>query len=221
MAAGNWREEGEGGTAAGNWREEGEGVAAGNWREEGGGGGQQVGSRHCTRAQGWEGFVLLRLPGSHNSSVLPPDLRIYCIDDSAPMRRWLEHCFSGFGAVAVFGEQLADVERFVAAALADGDIVVCDQNLEYEGGAVLGTDLVHRLVADGFRGLLCIHSANDAKEDVAHYLASGAHVTVGKGTPPKEMVKALKQGFLTHVGPRKRESLVSVLSSCSSADRDA
>ena len=74
--------------------------------------------------------------------------QVYCIEDSAPMRRWLEHCLTGCGTVKVFGEEAADVERFVTAVLADGDIVVCDQNLEYGGKTVLGTDLVRRLVSE-------------------------------------------------------------------------
>ena len=56
-----------------------------------------------------------------------------------------------------------------------------------------------RPLTQGFRGLLCIHSANDAKEDVAAYATSGAHVSVGKGTRPKEMVDSLKESYVQNI----------------------
>ena len=77
----------------------------------------------------------------------------------------------------------------------EADVVICDQNLEYGTRQYYGTDLIRRLHADRFPGLLCIHSANDADEDIAAYRKSGAHLCLGKGTSPKEMKAEIERAY--------------------------
>ena len=132
----------------------------------------------------------------------PPDLKVYCIDDSAVQRRWLASCMGDLGAMEAFGATAEDVYAFTQAVLTDGSIAICDQNLVYEGARFYGTDLVAQLRHAGFAGLLCIHSANDAAEDTARYSASGAHLSIGKGLPRADMIAAIKQAYLDHVETR-------------------
>ena len=132
-------------------------------------------------------------------TLYPQGLRVYCIDDSPVMRLWLGHFMGECGAVEVFGATSHECETFVDAAASNGDIVICDQNLQFEDRTLYGTDLLSELIARQFQGLLCIHSANDAPEDVQMYKACGAHIVLGKGMSPKELIQSVKQGYLTHI----------------------
>eukprot|EP00669_Euglena_mutabilis_P000232 TRINITY_DN1030_c0_g2_i1.p1 TRINITY_DN1030_c0_g2~~TRINITY_DN1030_c0_g2_i1.p1 ORF type:complete len:126 (-),score=14.85 TRINITY_DN1030_c0_g2_i1:103-480(-) len=92
--------------------------------------------------------------------------------------------------VTELGDQETDVELFPALAVESADIVVIDQHLDYQEPH-LGTDVVRRLRQMGFEGLICIRSADDSPEDQARYAASGAHCSIGKDVPGKEMVSRI------------------------------
>ena len=144
-------------------------------------------------------------PGATAPATAPAlvaDLKIYVIDDSSSMRKWMSHALAGLGTVKCFGAEAEDVSAFVAATLRDGDVAVCDQNLEFATGTAYGTDLVKQLREGGFQGLLCIHSANDAPEDVAKYSAAGAHLSLGKGMRRGDLVTALRQAYAECVAAR-------------------
>ena len=135
--------------------------------------------------------------------AFPPGLRIYCIDDSAPARRLLEHSLKTRAqtrSVFAFGRHEVDADLFLSAALADGDIAILDQHLEFGGEAnILGTDLVARLVAGGFRGLICMRSGNVAAGDRAQYHAAGAHCVFGKDAGMAQVAEQLKAAYVRHV----------------------
>ena len=129
----------------------------------------------------------------------PPDcpggLKVYCIEDSGMMRTWLCSVLSSIGTVEAFGAAAEDAAAFVAAALRDGDIAICDQNLEFGSTTVYGTELLKELKIRGFTGLLCIHSANDSVQDQAKYGAAGVHLTIGKGSTRSELLHSIKRAY--------------------------
>ena len=88
----------------------------------------------------------------------------------------------------------------VLQVFANADIAILDQNLEYASVTVLGTDIIAALVADGFKGLLCIRSANGAEEDVQQYLQSGAHCFLDKAMSPKATVQTIVAAYVHHHG---------------------
>ena len=131
---------------------------------------------------------------------LPPaslftDLKIYAIDDSSSIRKWLRHALSSMGTVDAFGASGDDVRDFLDAVLSDGDIAICDQNLEFQTGTVYGTELLKQLKECGFPGLMCIHSSNDSPEDLETYAAAGAHLSLSKGMAVRDLVKSLRQAY--------------------------
>ena len=131
----------------------------------------------------------------------PPDLHVCVIDDSEPSRRMLEHhlLHRVTKNVHVFGESARDVEPFVEKTMAVADVAILDQNLEYGAEEnVLGTDLIQRLLARQFRGLVCVRSGNAAAEDVAFYRQCGAHCVFGKDVPLRRMIGELKAVYLAH-----------------------
>eukprot|EP00667_Euglena_gracilis_P006499 EG_transcript_6555 len=124
--------------------------------------------------------------------------KILCIDDSPIARQLL---LNGLPArtgalVEVFGETRHEVEEFLEEAVAAADIVVLDQHLDFGGPTVLGTDLVRRLRAEQFLGLICIRSADADGEDVEQYLAAGAHCVVGKDASILELAQQLATAHL-------------------------
>ena len=145
-------------------------------------------------------------PGAPPAPPFPKGLQVYCIDDSRPMRRWLGHSLRPCGQVHTYGADEGDLLAFVPAALRQADIVVCDQNLDFDGRIFYGTDLVERLLRGGFRGLLCIHSANDSPEDIAKYKASGAHVCISKGMRIGQILDILKDAYLQLPAARQSAS---------------
>eukprot|EP00669_Euglena_mutabilis_P011485 TRINITY_DN6117_c0_g1_i2.p1 TRINITY_DN6117_c0_g1~~TRINITY_DN6117_c0_g1_i2.p1 ORF type:complete len:518 (+),score=90.83 TRINITY_DN6117_c0_g1_i2:217-1554(+) len=125
--------------------------------------------------------------------ALPPRLRIFLLDDTAASRRIMEHHIRTYiptARVTAFGERESDVELFVARAIEGADVVIVDQHLDYQEPH-LGTDVVRRLRQMGYKGLICIRSADDSPEDQRRYAASGAHCSVGKDVPGPEMVAHL------------------------------
>ena len=130
----------------------------------------------------------------------PQGLAIYCIDDSASARRLLHHnliTWANTTNVHMFGRDELEVSRFTSAALANADIAILDQHLEYGGETnILGTDLVAQLVEGEFQGLICMRSANVAKHDRTKYAQAGAHCTFGKDVLMKQMVQEMKAAYV-------------------------
>mmetsp|Transcript_64942 Transcript_64942/g.107807 ORF Transcript_64942/g.107807 Transcript_64942/m.107807 type:complete len:702 (-) Transcript_64942:310-2415(-) len=130
----------------------------------------------------------------------PENLKIYCIDDSAPARRLLFHNLTKWAAtpnVRTYGQNEGEAVRFIEDTVNDADIAILDQHLEYGGEAnILGTDLVAELVARRFEGLICMRSANVADEDVRAYWAAGAHCVFGKDMLMKDMIQQMKREYL-------------------------
>ena len=143
-------------------------------------------------------------------AAYPNDLHIFCIDDSAAARRLLRHNLLTWAQtphVHVYGEDEADAAAFVEAALQRADIAILDQHLEYGGSAnVLGTDLVAELVTRGYRGLVCMRSANVADEDMRHYRAVGAHCTFGKDCLMRDMIEEMKGAYVRCICAPDRSS---------------
>jgi DNA-binding NarL/FixJ family response regulator len=128
------------------------------------------------------------------SSAFPPGLRFCCIDDSLSSLRLLEFHIRRWcqpSEVHTFGSHEADVEVFLSQASRNADIVILDQHLLYSHEH-LGTDLVRKLLARGYGGMVCIRSADDSAEDVALYARSGAHCSFGKDLLGQEVMEQLK-----------------------------
>ena len=142
----------------------------------------------------------VHLPDEVDLRAWPENLKICCIDDSAPARRMLFHNLRTWAAtpsVQTYGQNEGEAARFIADVLDDADIAILDQHLEYGGEAnILGTDLVAELVARRFKGLICMRSANVADEDVRAYKAAGAHCVFGKDVLMKDMVHQMKCEYL-------------------------
>eukprot|EP00667_Euglena_gracilis_P005032 EG_transcript_5063 len=127
----------------------------------------------------------------------PPGLRFTVLDDSVTSQRLLRfHIARSCAPAAVhcFGEAEEDMEAFVAVALAEADIAILDQNLQYSA-SYLGTDIAQRLLESGFAGLICLRSANDSMEDRALYMRSGAHCCFGKDLLGRQLMAELKQAY--------------------------
>eukprot|EP00667_Euglena_gracilis_P029906 EG_transcript_40355 len=123
------------------------------------------------------------VPVPHSTMSLSTGLHVYCLDDSELARRLLLHCLQVHLPQAkprVFGATVDEIEHFISAALLDADIVILDQHLEYGSTALYGTDVVARLLENGFTGFVVMRSANSDDHHRAHYERCGAHLTVGK-----------------------------------------
>ena len=150
----------------------------------------------------------------------PPDLHVCVIDDSEQSRRMLAQYLRRrvTANVHVFGESVRDVEPFVEQTLAVADVAVLDQHLQYGAEeSVLGTDLIQRLVARQFPGLLCVRSGNATAEDAAFYRRCGAHCVFGKDVPLRRMIEGLKVAYLAHASASGALGLHSRRSSCFTA----
>ena len=143
-----------------------------------------------------------------DAAPFPPDLHIFCIDDSAAMRRLLASSLGarvGTSNVRVFGKDVGEVPQFIEQTLCDGDIAILDQHLEYGADAnILGTDLVKELLEKGFKGLICMRSGNNADDDRKKYFAAGAHCSFGKDESLSRIAKAMKQSYVRHIGTADR-----------------
>ena len=128
---------------------------------------------------------------------LPPGLSYVFVDDSESQRRLMEHAIATHldpSVLRVFGESVAELQEFPGAAMG-ADIAILDQNIDLEGAEYKGTDLVAELLARGFRGLLCIRSANTSEAEVQRYLQSGAHCVLGKELRRSEMLEQLTLAY--------------------------
>ena len=134
-------------------------------------------------------------------SAFPPNLQVCVIDDSGASRQLLAHNLRSriTPNVHVFGDKATDVEAFIQKTIALGDVAILDQNLEFGAEAnFLGTDIIARLLANQFKGLICVRSGNVAAEDVAFYHESGAHSVFGKDVPLRQVVEDLKVAYVKH-----------------------
>ena len=131
---------------------------------------------------------------------VPPGLHYHVLDDSAVARRVVTHHLmkhASPGSVQAFGETADDFHNFVQASMADPvDVVIIDQNLEYNTGTYLGTDLLEQFVAERFQGLLCMRSANSSEADVELYIRKGAHCILEKDMLGSEMVEAIARAYI-------------------------
>eukprot|EP00667_Euglena_gracilis_P005029 EG_transcript_5060 len=132
---------------------------------------------------------------------LPPGLKICVLDDSAAARVLLKHQLTRDvpGCVVdVFGQSAADVDPFLSQTLLGADIAILDQHLDWPSGTpFLGTDLVRMLLGAGFRGLICIRSANVSEWDTRNYFAAGAHCVLDKLLDRAQMVATLTTQYWT------------------------
>eukprot|EP00668_Euglena_longa_P043232 GGOE01057355.1.p1 GENE.GGOE01057355.1~~GGOE01057355.1.p1 ORF type:complete len:680 (-),score=145.73 GGOE01057355.1:139-2148(-) len=127
----------------------------------------------------------------------PTGLCFAILDDSHITQMLLQFHISKWcspSAVHCFGKQEEDIETFVAASLAEADIVILDQNLQYSH-LHLGSDIARRLVQSGFSGFICLRSANDSVEDRELYMSSGAHCCFGKDLPCNQLLAELKEQY--------------------------
>ena len=142
--------------------------------------------------------------------ALPAGLTFLCLDDSAVACRFLaanlEHRVPG-STVRSFGADVEEVDQFMEAALAGAAVVVVDQHLEFGATTVYGTDLMRRLVAVGYPGVLCIRSANASEADEALYRRSGAHCTLDKADRAEDVVRAIAAAYWQNAVAARAPSL--------------
>eukprot|EP00667_Euglena_gracilis_P005135 EG_transcript_5166 len=139
-----------------------------------------------------------------NCVMVPPNLRVFCVDDSSVARRLLIHTLSGEpmrAAVTAYGKTPEEVAQFLDVAPGAADIVVLDYHLDYGPVTFLGTDLVRALLERGYRGLVCIRSANATAYDEAQYIEAGAHCCIGKDVHPQAMAQALMAAYRHRPSP--------------------
>ena len=129
---------------------------------------------------------------------LPPGLVYHVLDDSAVARRLVVSQLLRFvqpAAVRAFGATPAEVEEFLPASLEVADVVIMDENLEYDGARYLGSDLLEQFKKRGFCGLLCTRSANCSAADREKYLRKGAHCILMKDMTGKEMARSVGDAY--------------------------
>eukprot|EP00668_Euglena_longa_P019172 GGOE01023882.1.p1 GENE.GGOE01023882.1~~GGOE01023882.1.p1 ORF type:complete len:660 (-),score=180.45 GGOE01023882.1:1045-2940(-) len=146
----------------------------------------------------------------------PPGLNFFAIDDSAAARQLLSFHIRRWmapGQVQVLGATEAEVLGFVNAVLERGDVVICDQHLNFSQ-SYLGTDLIRELRRRDFCGFVCIRSANNNPKDVALYMESGADCIVGKDVLCSVMMDQIKAAYVRRHGgsPPARSSASSTIS---------
>ena len=155
-------------------------------------------------------------PSSSASSAcpFPPKIRVLVLDDSAVARKWvtsvLKDVLPEGATILAYGEGFDDVDRFTRAVGDHTDIVIVDQHLDFLGADVLGTSVVQELVTTGYRGLVCMRTANATGADVAAYRSSGAHCVIGKEMRPKEMVALLSREYWSHVRSQQQQHQLSL-----------
>lgn len=124
---------------------------------------------------------------------LPAGLVFVMVDDDEIARIWAENlitaCRGDVERSQILGasyEEALDVpQRLHALSEELGSqqriVGIFDQNMNYDEGDVLGTDLCSRLRRDyAWEGVLFIQSANDSESDAAAYRRAGADGSFGK-----------------------------------------
>jgi len=115
--------------------------------------------------------------------LLPPGLHICILDDSTSSLKLVVHQIQRElpdVVLKTYGAQESDVDLFIAMAVELADVVIVDQHLEYKEQSYLGTTIVRRLQLMGYKGLICVRSADDSPEDQLQYAQSGAHCFLSK-----------------------------------------
>eukprot|EP00667_Euglena_gracilis_P004828 EG_transcript_4857 len=141
----------------------------------------------------------VRPPPADSPPAVPPNLRVFCVDDSPVARRLLSHTLSGVpmcAMVTAIGETPEEVTQFLQEAACGADIVILDYHLDYGSASFLGTDVLRTLLARGFRGFSCIRSANASPHEETLFIEAGAHCCIGKDVHPGAMAKALMAAYL-------------------------
>ena len=98
-----------------------------------------------------------------------------------------------------FQLQSACHRQFVSLSM-DVDVVIIDQNLEYTTGDYLGTDVLVKLLEEGFEGLLCVRSANCSETDAQFYISKGAHCVLAKDMLGEQMIQELARAHFLRFG---------------------
>eukprot|EP00669_Euglena_mutabilis_P012603 TRINITY_DN7252_c0_g1_i1.p2 TRINITY_DN7252_c0_g1~~TRINITY_DN7252_c0_g1_i1.p2 ORF type:complete len:114 (-),score=28.29 TRINITY_DN7252_c0_g1_i1:147-488(-) len=111
--------------------------------------------------------------------------------------------------VHVYGAEESDAELFPAVAAEHADVVVIDQHLDYRE-THLGTTVVRQLLLMGYRGLVCVRSADGTPADLELYEASGAHLYIGKDVGGDEMIGRLATAYHKHRRNAGRVSTFSI-----------
>jgi len=112
-------------------------------------------------------------------NLLPDDLYVVGIDDSAVGRKMLMKLIQKLGAkkAVCLGETLAEVEEAERKILSDHPphLVFLDQHIQTKDERTLfGTDIALRLRAKGYDGMISIASANASSNDMEQYSELGA-----------------------------------------------
>jgi len=135
--------------------------------------------------------------------VLPEGSILICADDDAAPRLSYKGLAKKLGIptkLIVFGETYESAMAVTDVVLQKSKeenqtetlvIVILDQNMEYDEGHVLGTEITANLRNAGFKGLIFIRSANDSPADVKAYLIAGADACLSKAGNVKELAADL------------------------------
>jgi len=136
------------------------------------------------------------------------------IDDSKVARKFADQIMMpqilGMQNWIVLGESLEQVELSIPMALAMNiDIVIIDENLEYESveksqpnnmstvSTILksGSIVCASMKKKGVNALFCIRSGNTSPNDIDKYIKAGAHCIICKSFNNQELAKPLHDGF--------------------------
>ena len=119
--------------------------------------------------------------------VLVPNLQMLFVDDSAVARKTATNLLPSVAnnaTVNVFGRSPSDIDLFRhTVSHSAPDIVILDQNLDFGGTLVLGTDLIEEIKQhDGLyqKTTFAIRSANCTAKDRLLYMSSGADCVLNK-----------------------------------------
>ena len=115
---------------------------------------------------------------------MPSDITVVIVDDSPLIRKVLKKTIQRVNETAAgwafeeFKTAEASQSRLLELSRDPKTIVICDENMESEGGVLKGADLIKWLVAEKFQGTI-VSASGDA--DVGHVHAEcGAHYVWGK-----------------------------------------
>ena len=136
-------------------------------------------------------------------------LHILALDDSGVTRQGLEMKLRKAipnAEVAVFGKDPADVEAFKEAALAKGDILILDENVDLPGVPLSGSAILRELRALGYDGFACIRSGDPP--DAAKAAGSGAQWHVSKDVWMRDMIAQLRVEYRKFKGKAVEEAAV-------------
>jgi len=137
-------------------------------------------------------------------------LSICCVEDEKLIRKMYERVlirkyFSDKSVV--LGESAQEVESVIGVVMEKKiDAVLLDQNLEYDGKCIKGTDIARRLRAIGFDGVIIMRSANTEEHDQQLYSAAGADGMSSKSQTSKQIADVVHEKVALNEKLRKRRS---------------